>query len=476
MISKRVRDPVGDDMAKQEYAAPAPDTAVRRPRLRRLASLGFCIVGAASLIYLLGAAVVHFNLPSSGFLIKAFDGAKAWNERRQALARTQDEDAAPVVGKIDKPEKTFDGYTLYAYASMSTSSTQAYLIDMRGEVVHKWAVSFSQVWAEPPHLRERVDDSRVSIFACHLYANGDLLVVFQALTQSGNGYGIAKLDKESNVVWRYAAHAHHDVDVGEDGTIYAIKHELVFIMPKGLEFIQTPCLVDYLVMLSPEGEELKPPISILEALRESPYSALLSSLEKPGKHNVPPGAPLPRVIDDGRRRSEPLHANSVKVLSQELAPRFSGFKAGQVLISMRNVDAIAVLDTEKGSVEWAARGPWLAQHDAQFLDNGRLLIFDNLGSPKGSRVLEYDPQTQAIPWSYSGENKAPFFTSERGMSQRLPNGNTLIVNSEGGEILEVTQSKEVVWSCLVKGVFITSARRYGRDQLHFLEGDQRARP
>jgi hypothetical protein len=62
------------------------------------------------------------------------------------------------------------------------------------------------------------------------------------------------------------------------------------------------------------------------------------------------------------------------------------------------------------------------------------------------------------------------------MSQRLPGGNTLIANSEGGEILEVTQSKEVVWSFSVKGVFITSARRYSPDQLHFLKGDQRARP
>ena len=41
----------------------------------------------------------------------------------------------------------------------------------------------------------------------------------------------------------------------------------------------------------------------------------------------------------------------------------------------------------------------------------------------------------------------PFYTSERGMSQRLPNGNTLIVNSERGTLLEVTPEKEIAWSC-----------------------------
>jgi hypothetical protein len=102
-------------------------------------------------------------------------------------------------------------------------------------------------------------------------------------------------------------------------------------------------------------------------------------------------------------------------------------------------------------------------------------------------VLEYDPKTQAFPWSYAGENGAPFLSKDRGMCQRLPNGNTLIVNSEGtkiqtatgppefrGEIMEVTPAKEVVWTCTCDG-YITSARRYSPEALEFLNG-QRPRP
>ena len=70
---------------------------------------------------------------------------------------------------------------------------------------------------------------------------------------------------------------------------------------------------------------------------------------------------------------------------------------------MRNLDAIAVVDPELRAVVWAARGPWQALHDAQVLDNGNVLLFDNQGLPKGSRVLEYDPRTQAFPWSWSGD-------------------------------------------------------------------------
>jgi hypothetical protein len=152
------------------------------------------------------------------------------------------------------------------------------------------------------------------------------------------------------------------------------------------------------------------------------------------------------------------------------------FKGGQLLISLRHLDTIAVLDPDSAKVVWAARGPWQAQHDPTFLDNGHLLLFDNSGSPRGSRVLEYDPYTQAFPWSYPGENGTPFLSRIRGMSQRMPNGNTLIVNSDAGEVFEVTLAKEVVWSCSCGRVELNRARRYTADQLRFLKGDQRARP
>jgi hypothetical protein len=176
------------------------------------------------------------------------------------------------------------------------------------------------------------------------------------------------------------------------------------------------------------------------------------------------------------RRRDVFHTNAVKVLSRALAPKFPLFKAGQLLVSPRHLDALAVLDPDSGKVVWAARGPWHAQHDPSFLDNGHLLLFDNLGSAQRSRVLEYDPQTQAFPWLYPGDSGTPFFSRIRGACQRLPNGNTLIVNSEAGEVFEVTAGREVVWSCSCGHVELNRARRYTPEQLPFLKGDQRARP
>ena len=41
-----------------------------------------------------------------------------------------------------------------------------------------------------------------------------------------------------------------------------------------------------------------------------------------------------------------------------------------------------------------------------------------------------------------------FFTEERGGAQRLPNGNTLIFESNKGHVFEVTEGGEIAWGFL----------------------------
>jgi hypothetical protein len=227
-------------------------------------------------------------------------------------------------------------------------------------------------------------------------------------------------------------------------------------------------------LLSPQGKRLGEPIPLLEAFRDSSYApTLAASLNQVDE--VATQQPPASISAREQRHGDPMHTNSVQVLTPELAPRFPQFKAGQVLISVRNMNTIAVVDPTAGTVVWAAQGPWKAQHDAQFLSNGRLLIFDNLGSPQTSRCLEYDPKTSTVCWQCPGESEGQFRSKTRGMSQRLPNGNTLLVDSAGGTMYEMTAGRERVWSCSVPG-FLHSARRYSAEQLPFLKGGVRARP
>jgi hypothetical protein len=478
MLPQRALTQAPDGPANKEGTAAGTRSAPAEPR-RGLLFPCLAYLGVASLGYLLGAAVLFFELPSSSFLRRAFVGGLAWYEAKGA-AQPGDEHGPLTVGPTDKPERTCDGFTLLMYGG----GTRAVLVNMRGEVAHEWHVPFSDIWSAPPHLRGRIADASVYFNDGYLYPNGDLLAVLEGpadfslegLGNPTNGYGLAKLDKDSHILWKVPANCHHDVDVAEDGTVYALSQEIVETVPAGLGDIPTPCMLDFVEVISPQGQRLKK-ISLLEALQGSAYAPLFGMIERPKREfGAPaPGTMMSAFLDDARRM-DVLHANAVKVLRRAVAPKFPLLKAGQLLVSLRHLDAVAVLDPDSGKVVWAVRGPWHAQHDPSFLDNGHLLLFDNLGSPRGSRVLEYDPLTQAFPWSYPGENGTPFVSRIRGMCQRLPNGNTLIANSDGGEVFEVTPGREVVWSCSCGRAELNRARRYTPDQVPFLKGGPRERP
>ena len=50
-----------------------------------------------------------------------------------------------------------------------------------------------------------------------------------------------------------------------------------------------------------------------------------------------------------------------------------------------------------------------------------------------------------LVWYYEGDAAAPFFTHTCGVAERMPNGNTLITESDNGRAFEVLSSGEIVW-------------------------------
>jgi hypothetical protein len=455
---------------------------IRVPLGKMLACLS--ILGVAFLGYLFGAAVMFFQLPSYDFLNEAFSGGKAWHERGQPALNpfTPPEEVQAGV-TVDRPSQTYDGFTL----ATTTVGARATLLDMGGKVIHQWELPFSQAWPSPPHVQDPLRDEQIHWFRCHLFPNGDLLAIYQAENDTPCGYGLVKLNKDSKLLWKYAGHVHHDLDVDENGTIYTLTHQVKREAPAGLDYLPTPYVADSLVVLSPDGQEVAS-VPIEEALRDSAYALLLSTAIA---EQAVPKDPA-RLTSSFEALLQPakgdlFHANSVKVLTQARAGKFPLFRAGQVLVSLRSLNTLAVLDVGKRSAVWAALGPWRIQHDAEFLDNGHLLLYDNHGWSKGCRVIEYDPVTQALPWVYSDADASPFHAGFRGMKQRLPNGNTLIVDPDRRRLFEVTRGKELVWECFCPlppvppnqpagTCAITSVRRYRAEELTFLKGVAHARP
>jgi outer membrane protein assembly factor BamB len=166
-----------------------------------------------------------------------------------------------------------------------------------------------------------------------------------------------------------------------------------------------------------------------------------------------------------------LHSNHVELMDGSYASRSPLYRDGNVLVSLRNINTIMVFDPETLEIEWLWGPSNLTfQHHPTMLPNGNLLIFDN-GS-KRSRVLELDPLTLRLVWQYTDDS---FFSQLRGSVQRLPNGNTLITESDTGHVFEVTPAGERVWEFANPYVdaegnraAIWRATRFARDQISFL--------
>jgi hypothetical protein len=63
-------------------------------------------------------------------------------------------------------------------------------------------------------------------------------------------------------------------------------------------------------------------------------------------------------------------------------------------------------------------------------------------------VLEIDPHTSEIVWTYQERQQVDFFAPHLSNAQRLPNGNTLICEGTFGRLFEVTEAGDTVWEYL----------------------------
>jgi hypothetical protein len=331
---------------------------------------------------------------------------------------------------IDDPSRAYPGLTLYT----SGAGNKAVLVNMDGQTVHEWHRPFSAVWDKSAATRSPVPDIQVYFRKAEVFPNGDLLAIYIGTGDTPWGFGMVKLDKDSNVIWKNLDHFHHDFDIAKDGTIYGLTHQFRKRPLKGADQLDLPVLEDFLVILSPEGKTLKK-ISLLEAVNRSRYHRLLDHIW-------------------WYSLWDPLHTNSVKVLDSATAARLHSkipvAAPGQVLISFRELagGTIALLDVKTQEIVWAMRGAWMGQHDADVLPNGNLLLFDNLGNFSGggiSQVLEVNPVTDGIVRSYSGTPVHPLSNYLRGAQELLPNGDMLITEATHGRLVEVAPNGDIVW-------------------------------
>ena len=308
-----------------------------------------------------------------------------------------------------KADKLAEGLNLV----VSAHGPEVYLMRSDGEVVHRWNCPRNKAF--PDLARTKSDKKARSFRRAYVLPDRSLVGIY-------NGTGMVKLSSESEIIWTQPAMCHHDLCFSPDyKQIYTIiqKRRLFPAINKDEEVMDE----EITVLNAENGESLRQ-FSLLEAFHGSEYSPMLRKAPSSG---------------------DVLHANTVRYVTEAQAAKVPVCQVGDILFSVRNMDTIGFLDMETGRVRWALTGLWAVQHEPTILENGNILVFDNSGNKGKSRVIEINPLTHEVVWKYTGEEGQPLNSETSGSCSRLPNGNTLITESNRGRAIEVTPDKEIVW-------------------------------
>lgn len=340
----------------------------------------------------------------------------------------------PIGTTIYQPARCSGGYNLISGSGVTR------LVSMNGEAVHCWEVD--------PERRKGF------IHRARLLPNGRLMLLFGGGEVPGH---VAEFDWDGTQTWSYTPEhfAHHDFWPTERGSLLLIC--AIRLPDEALARITDPerrtlpILGDELIEVDRAGTVVWRWLQH-EHMDVNQYNPVRANRDWAG-------GPDNNTITDW------THTNTI----QELPPNRwhdagdDRFKPGNILQSLRQLDTISIVDRDSGAVVWSYTGDYngglSGQHEPHMIEKGlpgagNIIVFDNGASPYRdlahsgcSYVLEIDPSEKRVVWVYDDSHF--FFARFTANCQRLPNGNTMILESMCRRLFEVTPEKEIVWEYIL---------------------------
>jgi hypothetical protein len=395
------------------------------------------LISAAFLLFIGGMAVGHYQVFPYSLLKFGKDSVvEVFGDRNTILRIRPDRllnparyDGQGVTRNL--PGKAEPGLTFIS--SVFDDSNEMRLVRLDGSIVNRWPVTFSSIFPNPNHIEPK---ERIPQTEWNTELHGGVVLPDGSVVFNFEGAGLAKLDKCGVVQWALPRMTHHSVERAQDGGFWVGGHRYVrdpaILPPLGVPFLENTIL-----RISDDGKVMQE-ISLPGLFLKNHLSALLLVRMQDRVPFLP--------------YSDLTHLNDIEELSRELAIAFPRFAAGDLLISIRRLNTIMVFNPLTERVKWHQTGPWIAQHDPDFQQNGRITVFNNNddGTPAGSvfggsTVIEIDPVTDNAKTLYGGSLTQRMYSNIRGKHQKLANGNLLITESEAGRLLEVDGNGEIVW-------------------------------
>lgn len=347
------------------------------------------------------------------------------------------------------PVSTIDHF-LYTKAS-TYPRPRAWLIDRDGREVHTWQHTAAQPAEldDPPAFMRSWNHVEVD-------REGSLYAIVPQRA-------VLKLDRDSQLIWKAEVAAHHDLEITEDGELLVLTEHARPLQIDGVPHV----IQDNAITIVSKDGQPRCEFSLYDVLTTAPVIRRVIHREIVNRrHGFAKGAPatsagdlldmvtsaictgIPSTAIQLLRRmpgapSDVLHANSLEVVRDHPG---GAWEKGHVMVSLRNLNLVAVLDLYTPRVVWYwGMGVLSGQHQPSMTPAGNVLVFDNGAAVGRTRVIEVAPLTGSILWEYEGGESGEFFCEGAGGCELLPSDNILVTDAMAGRVFEVTRDKRIVW-------------------------------
>ncbi|MCA0998773.1 arylsulfotransferase family protein [Alloyangia pacifica] len=339
-----------------------------------------------------------------------------------------------VINMPGQPDHLAPGLVMLASAVADTRDSLVDVIDRDGTVVQTFSPKWDEIWPDDEtdvfgdYIRPIPGEGRY-LHGLDVLPDGSIVANFEHLSTF-------RMDVCGNVLWKLPNLGHHAVHRSEDGTIWVTAETHYAEDPTGYANMRAPFRSWTIQQLDPETGD---------SLREIPVVNLLLDNGLPGLLYLSnTNSSTLEVTDDT------LHLNDIDIFPSTYESDL--FNPGDIMISLRNINAIFVFDGETLKLKFRSMGKFLRQHDPDFTPEGNITLFDNnnlwpdvSGKDARSYVLQIDVPSGEVTTLLGDTKDSAFFTAIMGTHQALPNGNTLLNVSGEGRLYEFGPDGKMLW-------------------------------
>jgi len=312
------------------------------------------------------------------------------------------------------------GYIFLSWWDMDLGQSKIELIRIYDQqVVYKWIVDLGEYSSASG---EQISGLWYRVLHPLLTNDGGLIV-------KGEIGSLIKIDVCSQMDWLVKGEFHHSTEIDRDGNIWTsglAKNRAIEELSIHEEYLD-----ETIVQISPDGKLLF-------------ERSIIGILEEHGLGGLVFGT---KVFEN-----DLLHTNDIQpaLYSTEY------WESGDILISLRHLSMVMLYRPSTNKIIWLKFGPWLNQHDTDFLGDSQITIFgnDNLRTRYSNQgpivgginnIYKFDFADDSISRLHTETTRrADIRTNAEGLHQILDNGDIFIEETLRGRLLRISEN-EVIW-------------------------------